>query len=476
WPIHTYISNICSLSFSFISVNFSWLPPGPKPFPIIGNLLELVGHTPQKSMAKLANTHGPLMTLKLGQKTTIVISSVDLAKEVLQQHDQFFCNRTIPESVVAGNQHEFSLPWLPVSAQWRNLRRICKSHLFANQILDANQNLRRKKVQELLADIHNSSLNGDAVDIGKVAFRTSLNLLSNTIFSVDLVDPNSATGRELSKLVHSILEVGSRPNLADYFPVLKKVDFQGIWRQMTIYFGKMIDLFSSIISQRLLQSKTFGSIRNNDMLDTLFHIKSTGEIDKTQIERLFVDLFLAGNDTTSATLEWAMAELLYNPEVLTKAKAELKQIIGKGNAVVESDIDCSLYLQAIVKETFRLHPPVPLLLPLPKGAQVLVNIWAIGRDASIWENPNSFKPERFMGSEIDVKGRNFDLIPFGAGRRMCPGLPLALRMLHLMLGSLIHTFDWKVEGGFKPKDIYFEEKFGLTLQKAEPLRAIPIMV
>ncbi|KAM3733735.1 hypothetical protein ACB098_11G159400 [Castanea mollissima] len=437
------------------------LPPGPKPFPIIGNLLELVGHKPQKSMAKLANTHDPLMTLKLGQKTTIVISSVDLAKEVLQQHDQFFCNRTIPESVVAGNQHEFSLPWLPVSAQWRNLRRICKSHLFANQILDANQNLRRKKVQELLADIHNSSLNGDAVDIGKVAFRTSLNLLSNTIFSVDLVDPNSAIGRELSKLVHSILEVGSHPNLADYFPVLKKVDFQGIWLQMTIYFGKMIDLFSSIISQRLLQSKTFGSIRNNDMLDTLFHISEES------------DLFLAGNDTTSATLEWAMAELLYNPEVLTKAKAELKKIIGKGNVVVESDIDCALYLQAIVKETFRLHPPGFIV---PKGAQVLVNIWAIGRDASIWENPNSFKPERFMGSEIDVKGRNFELIPFGAGRRMCPGLPLALRMLHLMLGSLIHTFDWKVEGGFKPKDIYFEEKFGLTLQKAEPLRAIPIMV
>ena len=149
---------------------------------------------------------------------------------------------------------------------------------------------RKCKNQELLADIHNSSLNGDAVDIGKAAFKTSLNLLSNTIFSVDLADPNSATGRELSKLVHSILEVGSRPNLADYFPVLKKVDPQGIQRQMTIFYGKMIDLFSSIISQRLLQRKTFGSIRNNEMLDSLLHIseESTGEIDKTQIERLFV--------------------------------------------------------------------------------------------------------------------------------------------------------------------------------------------
>ncbi|KAL0000861.1 hypothetical protein SO802_014642 [Lithocarpus litseifolius] len=407
------------------------LPPGPKPFPIIGNLLELVGHKPQKSLAKLANTHGPLMTLKLGQKTTIVISSADLAKEVLQQHDQFFCNRTIPELVVVGNEHEFNLPWLPVSAQWRNLRRICKSHLFAYQILDANQNLRRKKVQELLANIHNGSLNGDAVDIGKAAFKTSLNLLSNTISSVDLADPNSATGRELSKFVHSILEVGSCPNLADYFLVLKKVDPQGIQSQMTTYYGKMIDLFGNIISQRLLQRKTFGFIRNNDMLDTLLNIneENTGEIDKTQIE-------------PSATLEWAITELLYNPEVLSKAKAELKQIIGKGNAVVGSDIDRLPYLQARVKETFRLITPSGSAIASP--------------DASIWENPNSFKPERFMGSEIDVKGRNFELILFGAGRRMCLGLSLALRMLRLMLGSLIHTFDWKVEGGFKPKDIYFD--------------------
>ena len=184
-----------------------------------------------------------------------------------------------------------------------------------------------------------------------------------------------------------------------------------------------------------------------------------------------------------------MAELIHNPEVLSKAKEELNQIIGKGNPVEESDIARLPYLQAIVKETFRLHPPVPLLLPrkaeadveiqgftVPKGAQVLVNAWAIGRDSSIWENPNSFKPERFIGSEIDVKGRNFELIPFGAGRRICPGLPLAIRMLHLMLGSLIHTFDWKLEDGFKPEDMSMEDKFGLTLQMAQPLRAIPIVV
>ncbi|KAK8599790.1 hypothetical protein V6N12_049663 [Hibiscus sabdariffa] len=136
-----------------------------------------------------------------------------------------------------------------------------------------------------------------------------------------------------------------------------------------------------------------------------------------------------------------------------------------------------------------MHPTLPLLLPhkastdanfcgftVPKDSQVLVNVWAIGRDPSIWENPNKFMPERFLGSGIDVKGRNFGLIPFGAGRRICPGLPLANRMLHLMLGSLLNAFDWKLEGGISPSEINMEEKFGLSVQMAEPLQTIPVLV
>lgn len=182
-----------------------------------------------------------------------------------------------------------------------------------------------------------------------------------------------------------------------------------------------------------------------------------------------------------------MAELLHSPEVLSKAQLELEQVIGKGNPVEESDIARLPYLQAIVKETFRLHPAVPLLLPrkagadveiegftVPKGAQVLVNTWAIGRDPSLWDEPSSFKPERFLGSEIDVKGRNFELIPFGAGRRVCPGLPLAMRMLHLMLGSLIHSFDWKLEDGVTPENMNMDDKFGITLEMAQSLRAVPV--
>lgn len=184
-----------------------------------------------------------------------------------------------------------------------------------------------------------------------------------------------------------------------------------------------------------------------------------------------------------------MAELIRNPEAMQKAKKELKQTIGCGVPLEESNITELPYLNAIIKETLRKHPPVPFLLPrkaernveisgyiIPKDSQVLVNIWTICRDANLWENPTLFSPERFLGSDIDidVKGRNYELVPFGGGRRICPGLQLANRMLLLMLGSLVNSFDWELEGGMKPEDMDMDDKFGLTLQKAKPLRILPL--
>lgn len=172
---------------------------------------------------------------------------------------------------------------------------------------------------------------------------------------------------------------------------------------------------------------------------------------------------------------------------MSKAKVELEQNIGKGNLVEESDIGRLPYLQAILKETFRLHPIGPFLIPrqaemdlemhgymIPKGAQLIVNVWAIGRDPNLWDNPNLFSPERFLESEIDFKGRNFELIPFGAGRRICLGMSLAIRLLILMLGLLINCFDWELESGTKPEDIDMDDKFGLSLEKAQPVLAVPI--
>ncbi|XP_038876265.1 geraniol 8-hydroxylase-like [Benincasa hispida] len=469
------------------------LPPGPKPLPLIGNLLAL-GNPPHKSLSNLAKSYGPIMTLKLGQITTVVISSSAMAKQVLQTHDQFLSCRTVPDSMTTHNHELFGLPWIPISPLWRNLRRICNTQLFAARILDANESLRRARAAELVKEISRCAMKGEAVDFGEVGFVTSLSLLSNTIFSVDFVDPNSKIGREFKVAVRGIMEEAARPNFGDYFPLLKKFDFQGIKKRQCVYFDKIFYVLEQMIEERLdQQKKSCGS--NNHSHDFLHYLldldnaNSDIKMGKTEFKHLLLVLFVAGIDTSSAALQWAMAELLKNPQKLSKAQEEIRRVIGKGNPIEESDISKLRYLQAIIKETFRYHPPAPFLLPrkaiqdveisgftIPKGAQLLVNLWAMGRDSNVWKNPEMFEPERFLEMEIDVKGRDFELIPFGAGRRICPGLPLAMRMLPLMLGSVIHFFDWKLEDGLQPEDVNMDEKLGLTVEMATPLRAFPLLV
>lgn len=199
------------------------------------------------------------------------------------------------------------------------------------------------------------------------------------------------------------------------------------------------------------------------------------------------DLFIAGSHTTTTTVEWAMAELLRNPTKMAKARAELREAFGSGNAE-EGDLANLPYLQAVMKETMRLHPPAPLLLPhevsetgvtlggfsVPKGARVLVNLWAIGRDPEVWAEPEVFMPERFLDREVDFRGRAFEFIPFGSGRRACPGMPLAVTVAPMVLASLLHEFEWRLPDGMVPGDVDLSDRFGAALELAVPLRAVPV--
>ncbi|GMI96210.1 cytochrome P450, family 76, subfamily C, polypeptide 4 [Hibiscus trionum] len=362
------------------------LPPGPRRLPIFGNLFDL-GDKPHRSLAKLAQIHGPVMSLKFGSLLTVVVSSEAAAKEVLQKQDIIFSNRTVVDAVQASRHHEVGLPWLPVSPLWRTLRKVCNTHIFTTTKLDANQYLRRDKIQELIADVRKCCLKGEAINIRQAAFDTSINLLSNTIFSMDLVDPNSSIAQEFRETIYGVMVEAGKPNLADYFPLLRKIDPQGVRHRMSVHFDKLLNLFGKMFDERLHSRKS-----SNDVLDTLLDVieNRVEELNKTLVVHLLLVLFVAGTDTTSGTLEWAMAELLRNPHVLRKAKNELEQVIGKSKPIEECDINRLPYLQAIIKETFRMHPVIPLLLPrkansdanlcgftVPKGSQVLVNVWAI---------------------------------------------------------------------------------------------------
>ncbi|WCJ22116.1 Cytochrome P450 76T24 [Euphorbia peplus] len=466
------------------------LPPGPFPLPIVGNFFQL-GSKPHKSLANLAKLHGPLMSLKLGQVTAIVISSPSFAKQIFQTHDLTFSDRTVPNTSKAHDHPNFSMIFLPVGPFWKNLRKINNSYLFSNHKLDANQHIRTKKVEQLISYVQQCSCTNTVVEFDKVVLETTLGIMSGVILSLGLVESTSGIVRELKELVSSISEESIKPNLVDYFPILKNIYPQSAKDRLTIYIGKLFDLFDRIFDERLLARKELTYISTNDMLDSLLSINEDNKehIDRDTIKHLFMDLISAGTDTTSSTLEWAMTELLKNPQTLKKAGEEIEQTIGRDNMIKESDVAQLPYLRAIIKETFRLHPAAPFLVPrkagadveieghtIPKDAQIMVNAWAIGRDPSVWKNPDLFMPERFLGSAIDARGQHFELLPFGAGRRICPGMPLAMRMLHIMLGALIQRFDWKLEDGVTPENLDLDDKFGITVHKAQPLRAIPVQI
>lgn len=490
-----YPTFILSLSFllTFIYVfsisgrRNNRLPPGPYPYPVIGNLLQL-GDKPHRSLATLSRRYGPLMSLRLGSRTTIVVSSPEMAKEFFQKHDQSFSSRSIPYTGRVMGHHEYSIAWLPTGEQWRRLRKITKEYMFSTQCLDGNEQLRRKKVQELLDHVGRCCIDEKAVNIGAAAFTTSLNILSNMLFSEDFSQHDSSSSQEFKDVIWGVMEVGGKPNLVDFFPILKPFDPQGLERQGCVYAKKLFAIFDRLIDQRL-ETRVCSSAKK-DVLDMLIEhcLKDESEFGRIDMRHLFTDLFIAGTDTVSTTMEWAMTELIRNQKVMDKVRLELDKLKQNNNEIVhEYDISRLPYLQVVIKETLRLHPPATLLIPhqaihdvevhgfiVPKNAQILCNIWAIGRDPNVWSDPEDFMPERFLDVEIDYRGHNFELIPFGAGRRICPGINIAQRMLPIMLGSLIHKFDWKLEGSIKAQDMDMCDKFGLTSPRSVPLMVVPI--
>ncbi|KAJ7944834.1 Cytochrome P450 [Quillaja saponaria] len=453
------------------------LPPGPTGFPIIGNLLAL-GDRPHESLTNLAKTHGPLMTVYLGFNTTIVASSAEIAREILQTNDQAFLGRPLPYSVTGETNYELSIAWLSGNAnKWKILRKLCSSQIFTTQKLDALQGLRLQMTEVMVKRVMEASKAGEAINIGKLVFGTVLNLLSNTLFTMDISDMKSNYVEELKELVWKIMELAAKPNLCDYFPFLKPFDLQHIRRDAKVSHDGLQTLLNKVVERRMERRESLGAAKCGDVLDVLLdhsqqYLGHEGIIVLLTVVELRDDCptnpFMK---TWTGLIHWRNRHYYHNN--------------GMGN---EKDILSLPYLQSVLKETMRLHTTAPFLLPhraekdvqvcgytIRKHSQVFVNAWAIARDQMYWDKPTEFIPERFMGSfQVDFRGTNFSFIPFGSGRRICPGMSLAVRMLSLTLASLIHHFDWKLPDGMAPQDLDMGDKFGITLQKAIPLVAIPL--
>ncbi|XP_024963429.1 probable (S)-N-methylcoclaurine 3'-hydroxylase isozyme 2 [Cynara cardunculus var. scolymus] len=451
------------------------LPPGPRPWPIIGNLHQ-VGKNPHVSTAILAEKHGSLISLRLGTQLLVVASSPEAATGILKTQDRFLSSRFIPNAFQS-YLLPFALIWsADCDENWKSLRTLCKTHMFSTKALESQSSLRERKLGEMLDFL--CSKKDEVVNIEEVVFTTMFNTLSNILFGKDFLDlrdrDGSASG--LKEKLFKILANGLAPNVSDFFPMLDRWDLQGIKKEQLKHMKEIFSSWEDIINDRRLMVVV--KEEEQCFLDQLLE----NGFSNDQINILALELFTASTDTTTSTIEWAMAELIKNKKAMFKLQEEIRNEI-HSDTIFECELSKLSYLNACVKETLRLHPPTPFLLPhraiqtcevmnytIPRGSQVLVNIWAIGRNPKYWEDPLSFKPERFLNSKLDFKGQDFEFLPFGAGRRMCPGLFMGINGVQSVLTYLILRFDWILPNDEDPLKIDMNEKFGVTLQKEKPLQ------
>ncbi|KAL8105589.1 cytochrome P450 76A2-like isoform X2 [Apium graveolens] len=452
-----------------------------------------LGSFPHRSLEALRQQYGPVVWLNLGFVNTMVLLSAGAAEDFFKNHDLSFVDRFTYDSTRPHDYYTVSIAFGSSSTYWRTLRRICTSEIFANKRINDTVLIRQKRVDELLSWIENEveKSAGGRIVVRDFVFPTFFNMIGNLTLSRNLADPQSEISSEFCTALADFHECVGRPNISDIFPWLRRFDLQGIRTTADRSLGKAIEIISTFVKERMRerQQNQELSSEQQDFLDVLLDYRGTGKaepakLSEFQVTVFLMEMFFAGTETSSATIEWAMCELLQNPNQMKKIKAELVRVVGENNKVQENDIGSLPYLHAIVEETLRIHPPAPLLIPrkavrdtnfmgysIPKNTQVMINYWAIGRDEDSWEDALSFKPERFLDSNINYKGQSYEFLPFGSGRRMCPGLPLAHRMVHLVLGSLLHHFDWELCDDGKTIDM--RETMGVSAKKLGPLQAIP---
>ncbi|KAI3876251.1 hypothetical protein MKX03_028481 [Papaver bracteatum] len=471
----------------------SWrLPPGPPGWPLIGNLLDLSYNCkePHKRLVQLQKKYGPIFMIRMGAMNTLVIASADAAMELFKSHDQAFINRHPIQALQPSKDDHYATPWSPYGPIWRMNRRLYAT-IFSRTTMKNTLGRRREFVDQIIRWISVEDKEGRSVEIKHFTLVAFANLLGNLFFSKDVMDLKSATGTKLYQLLGEIVVLSTTPNIADFFPWLRSLDPQNLSKRTKKAVNACANILDGFAKERRSTDLLHNTNEDKDYWDLLMDFEGNGKdepwkLSDRHISSFITEIFIGGSDSLINSVEWVMTEVVRNPEVMRKAKDEIAQVVGYNRKIEESDVESLPYLGAVIKETLRLHPAAPLLIPrttveemefmgyiIPKDTAVLVNVWGIGRDSALWDDPFSFNPERFLGNTTDYRGRHYQFLPFGAGRRMCAGIPMAHQILHIVVGSLLQSFDWTLENGMTPESIDMKEKFQTSLQKSTPLRIIP---
>ncbi|KAJ4772790.1 cytochrome P450 family 71 polypeptide [Rhynchospora pubera] len=456
------------------------LPPGPWTIPIIGSIHHLIGAGhPHYALRDLSRKYGDLMYLQLGEIPSVVVSSKEAAREVLKTHDLAFSTRFAHSTVKILFYDGKDMGFAPYGEHWRELRKICVLELLSSKQVQSFRSVRDEEVRSMIQWISNSaSSSGGIVNLSEGLLVMINNVVLRAIMGNKFKDQKKALNDVLK-----VFDLITGFNLANLFPSSGIVNMISGTKQKAKECHWTLDQLLDSIIQEHRTRESDGEVE--DLLRVLLKLYDENSennlLTPDIIKAVILDLITAGTDTTTVTLDWTIAELMKNPEVMQKAQTEVRQQLQGRDYITESDLAKLNFLHLVIKETMRLHPPGPLLprecreackifgYNIPKGACVLVNLWALGRDSKHWKDADDFKPDRFADMNSDVSLNALEFIPFGAGRRSCPGMSFGLAILELALANLLYHFNWELPCGMKPDELDMTETFGFTTRKKIPL-------
>ncbi|GLT40259.1 hypothetical protein SLA2020_144080 [Shorea laevis] len=466
------------------------LPPSPPKLPIIGNLHQL-GKLPHRSLLALSHKYGPLMLLHIGQCPTLVVSSAEMAREIMKNHDVVFSNRPNIMAMEILFYGRTDIGFAPYGECWRQLRKICVRELLSIKRVQSFQFIREEEVTVLIDKLRSASLERSSVNLSEMISVVVNNIVTRCVFS-RRAEKEDGRISKLAKLTRQVMSLLSSPCFGDVVPLLGWLDYlTGFVASLRETSRELSVFLDRVIEERNQCGNNDGSESDRlDLLQILLQLQKGDTLDmdltKDNIKAILMDVFVGGTDTSWATTEWVMAELVKNPSIMKKAQEEVRNVAEKKSKLNENDINQMSYLKCVIKEGLRLHASAPLVVretiasdklagfDIPPKTRVLINAWAIQRDPKYWDRPEEFLPERFENCPVDFKDQDFKFFPFGGGRRACPGMPFGVAAVECIVANLLFWFDWKLPGGETEK-LDMDEAFGLTTGKKSPLHLVPIL-
>ncbi|CAN8323641.1 unnamed protein product [Cochlearia groenlandica] len=462
------------------------LPPGPQKLPIIGNLHKRRELNPRNSR-NLSQRYGPVVLLRFGFVPVVVISSKEAAEEVLKIHDLDCCSRPETAGTRMISYNTKDIGFAPYGDDWRFMRKLSVTELFSSKKIQSFRFIREDENNLLVKKLSVSASTQSPVNLKKTLYTLVGSIVCKTGLGQNLHECEFMDEDSILDLVHKSELFTQTSMFSDLFPgrIGELIDWiSGQNKRLKNGFSELDMFFQNILDdhlkpeRRLLESSDIIGVMI-DMMMKQDNDRNSFKITKDHLKGMISDIFLAGVSTSASTMIWAMTELIRSPRVMKKVQEEIRNKLGdKKERITEEELNKLSYFKLMVKEVLRLHPAAPLLLPretlshikiqgydIPPKTQILINAYAIARDPKLWANPDEFNPDRFLDSTIDYKGLNFELLPFGSGRRICPGMAMGIVIVEFGLLNLLYFFDWGIPEKQETDKIITEIEDALDLVK-----------